>query len=229
MTVTPPPHGGPTPVTRADRMRRTAAQARAFDLIGAHYDEVFPHKEGQRAAGDWLAARLSPGARVLDVGCGTGQPTARQLTDAGFRVTGIDISERMLELAREAVPEATFRRADVTDLDDTWGPYAGVVAFFSLLMLPRAEVAATLRLLHTLLEPGGHLVLAMVEADLDDVQLAFLGTPVRLTGYPRTQLLQVVEGAGLEVLDVRDHTYAPAGAEAAPETQLFVYARRAQG
>ncbi|MFD2080857.1 class I SAM-dependent DNA methyltransferase [Actinopolymorpha cephalotaxi] len=208
------------------RADRAAAQARAFDLIGAHYDEVFPHKEGQREAGDWLAARLRPGAPVLDVGCGTGRPTARQLTDAGLRVTGIDISERMLELAREAVPEATFHRADVTDLDGSWGPYAGAVAFFSLLMLPRAEVAATLRLLHALLEPGGHLALAMVEADLDDVELSFLGTPVRLTGYPRADLRAVVEDAGFEVLEVRDHTYAPASTEADPETQLFVYARR---
>lgn len=201
-------------------------QARAFDLIGAHYDEVFPHKEGQRAAGDWLAARIEPGAHVLDVGCGTGRPTARQLTDAGLRVTGIDISERMLDLAREAVPEATFRRADVTGLDTSWGPYAGVVAFFSLLMLTRAQVATTLRLLHTLLDPGGHLALAMVEADLDDVEMSFLGTPVRLTGYPRADLRAVVEDAGFEVLEVNDHTYAPASVEADPETQLFVYARR---
>ncbi|MGW0227177.1 class I SAM-dependent methyltransferase [Actinopolymorpha singaporensis] len=224
MTVTPPPpDSGPTPAARADR---AAAQARAFDLIGAHYDEVFPHKEGQRAAGGWLAARLPPGAWVLDVGCGTGRPTARQLTDAGLLVTGIDISERMLELARKAVPEATFRQADVTDLDSSWGPYSGVVAFFSLLMLPRAQVETTLRLLHTILEPGGHLALAMVEADLDDVELSFLGTPVRLTGYPRAHLRAVVEDAGFEVLEVRDHTYAPAGTEAEPETQLFVYARR---
>lgn len=227
MTVTPPPpDDGPTPAASPASMDRAATQARAFDLIGAHYDEVFPHKEGQRAAGEWLTTRLSLGARVLDVGCGTGQPTARQLTDAGLRVTGIDISERMLELAREAVPEATFHRVDVTDLDETWGPYAAVVAYFSLLMLPRAQVATTLRLLHTLLEPGGHLVLAMVEADLDDVELSFLDTPVRLTGYPREHLRTVVADAGFEVLDVRDHTYAPASSEADPETQLFVYARR---
>ncbi|MET9021481.1 hypothetical protein ABZV93_15975 [Actinopolymorpha sp. NPDC004070] len=36
----------------------------------------------------------------------------------------------------------------------------------------------------------------------------------------------VVEDAGFKVLQVRDHTYAPASTEADPETQLFVYARR---
>ena len=87
--------------SRADRQ---AAQAWAFDRIGEHYDEAFPHKDGQLAAGEWLLERLAPGSRVLDVGSGTGIPTARQLTDAGHQVVGVDISEEMLRLARRDVP-----------------------------------------------------------------------------------------------------------------------------
>jgi ubiquinone/menaquinone biosynthesis C-methylase UbiE len=67
-------------------------QVAAFDQIGDRYDEAFPHRAGQVAAGEWLAAQLTPGSRVLDVGCGTGLPTARNLVDAGMHVTGIDIS-----------------------------------------------------------------------------------------------------------------------------------------
>src|SRR4051812_44410349 len=74
------------------RTERRAAQAWAVDRVGERYGQVFPHKEGQVAAGDWLAEHLQPGSRVLDVGCGTGIPTARRLTDAGHHVTGIDIS-----------------------------------------------------------------------------------------------------------------------------------------
>lgn len=209
------------------RDARRAAQALTFDRIGARYDEAFPHKQEQVAAGEWLAARLKPAGRVLDVGCGTGVPTARQLVDAGLRVTGIDISPVMLDLARTAVPEARFHQLDVLDLDDSWGPFDGVVAFFSLLMLPRREVGAALRLLHRLLEPDGLLVMAMVEADLDDVELTFLGAPLRLTGYPGEELRQVVEGAGFEVVRQRHRTYAPEHPDTPPETQQFLYCRRA--
>ena len=97
------------------------AQAAAFDTIGEHYDEVFPHKEGQLAAGEWLISQLSAGARVLDVGCGTGLPTAAQLTAAGLRVTGIDISPVMLELAARNVPDASFRRLDLTRIGSETG------------------------------------------------------------------------------------------------------------
>jgi SAM-dependent methyltransferase len=45
---------------------------------------------------------------VVDLGCGSGL-WARELIDAGYRVLGIDISEAMIEISRERVPEAEFR------------------------------------------------------------------------------------------------------------------------
>jgi len=211
------------------RAERLAAQALAFDRIGKAYDEAFPHKEGQLAAGEWLTERLQPGARVLDVGCGTGVPTARQLADAGCDVTGIDISEGMLDLARREVPGATFLRLDVADVPDV-GPSRGgfdaIVAFFSLLMLPRAEIPSTLRRLYDLLDPGAYFLLSMVEADLDDVPIRFLDCPMRVTGYPGAELRALVGEAGFEVLDLRHLSYAPADPEMPPEVQLFIYSRR---
>jgi cyclopropane fatty-acyl-phospholipid synthase-like methyltransferase len=220
----------PRPYPARNRAERQAAQAAAFDRIGKAYDDAFPHKEGQAAAGDWLVRRLRPGARVLDVGCGTGVPTARQLADAGCDVTGIDISEGMLDLARREVPGATFLRLDVVDVPDVGesrGGFDAIVAFFSLLMLTRAEIPTTLHRLHDLLEPEGYLLLGMVEADLDDTPAEYLGNLVRLTGYPRDELRTVVTDAGFEVLYLQPLSYAPSAPHTPPETQLFVYCRRA--
>ena len=215
--------------TRAERQE---AQATAFDRIGERYDEAFPHKEGQLEAGEWLIRRLRQGARVLDVGCGTGLPTARRLVDAGCDVTGIDISEGMLQLARRDVPEATFRRLDAADLPAKGieaGGFEAVVAFFSLLMLTRDEIPPTLRKIHELLEPDGHFLLSMVEADVDEMPLQFLGNRVWVSGYLRDELRQIVADAGFDVLDQDHLTYAPATTTVPPEVQLFVYARRAAG
>jgi len=208
---------------------RRFAQAAAFDSIGERYDQAFPHKDGQVAAGEWLIWQLAEGARVLDAGCGTGVPTARQLQQAGLSVTGIDISEVMLALARQNVPDADLRRADLTEIGPELGRFDAVVAFFSLLMLPRAEIPATLTRLREVLVPGGLLALGMVEADVDDVPIDFLGVPVRVTGYPRDELARVVETAGFEVLETKDLSYAPVSTHVPPEVQLFLYCRRPAG
>jgi len=210
----------------SSRAARAAAQAAAFDRIGDAYDDVFPHKEGQLQAVAWLLARLLPGSRVLDVGSGTGLPTALQLVEAGMDVLGIDISPVMVELARANAPGATFLKADVLDLAPDLGPFDAAAAFFSLLMLPRAEIAAALGHLHHLLIPEGWLVLGMVEADLDDVPIPFVGSTIRVSGYPRDELRAVVEAAGFVVEEEAQLAYAPAAAGAPPEVQLFLQCRR---
>jgi SAM-dependent methyltransferase len=213
--------------TPAEWANRQQEQAAGFDAIGARYDEVFPHKDGQLRAGQLLLQRLPAGASVLDVGCGTGLPTARQLVDAGCAVTGIDISPTMLDLARRNVPEASFIRRDAMDVDAGLGRFHAVVAFFSLLMLPRARIVRALAAVHEILLPAGWLAVGMVEADIDDLPLPFLGAPLRVTGWPREQLRRVIEDAGFAV-EVEDaQSYAPPAPDAPPETQLFLLARRA--
>jgi ubiquinone/menaquinone biosynthesis C-methylase UbiE len=202
------------------------AQAAAFDHIGERYDQAFPHKEGQVAAGEWLIGQLARGARVLDAGCGTGVPTARQLQEAGLSVTGIDISDVMLALARQSLPDTDFRQLDLTGIGPELGRFDAAVAFFSLLMLPRADIPAALARLRDVLVPGGLLAVGMVEADVDDVPIDFLGVPVRVTGYPRDELARVVEAAGFEVLETRDLSYAPVSTQVPPEVQLFLYCHR---
>ncbi|MGW5936601.1 class I SAM-dependent DNA methyltransferase [Streptomyces celluloflavus] len=208
-----------------------AGQAEAFDAIGDRYDEAFPHKEGQLASGEWLAGALPAGSRVLDLGCGTGQPTSRQLSDAGHRVVGVDLSPTMVTLARDNAPDAEFHRLDIADLRNGRlggaGSFDGIASFFSLLMLPRAEIPCALRMLHDLLRPGGLLALSMVEADVDDFTIPFLGNSIRVSGYLRDDLRRVVRDAGFDVIGEDSYAYAPASTDVPPEIQLFVHLRRA--
>ena len=204
-----------------------AGQAEAYDAIGERYDEVFPSKEGQLASAAWLAESLPPHSRILDVGCGTGVPTARQLVEAGHRVVGIDISPVMVRLARDNVPQAEFHRLDLADLDRRkLGPFDGVVAYFSLLNLPRQEIPFALRTLHAQLREDGLMAMSMVEADVNDYPFSFLGNSIRVSGYLREELRQVVQEAGFEIVGEEAHAYAPASTELPPEIQLFLNCRR---
>ena len=204
-----------------------AGQAEAFDAIGHRYDEAFPHKDGQLAAGRWLAGSLPAGSRVLDLGCGTGLPTARQLTAAGHRVVGVDFSPVMLGLAGKNVPDGEFHGLDIAEVSaERFGTFDGAAAFFSLLMLPRAEIPEALRMLHAVLRPEGLLALSMVEADADGLAIPFLGNTIRVSGYPRDELREVVRNAGFEITGEDSYAYAPADSDVPPEIQLFLHCRR---
>jgi SAM-dependent methyltransferase len=225
------PVGTPSTNPAAAAGRDRTGQAEAFDAIGDRYDEAFPHKDGQLTAGGWLIAELPAGSRVLDLGCGTGLPSARQFTDAGMRVTGVDLSAGMLARARANVPEAEFLQADIADLVEggplALGSFAAVAAFFTLLMLPRAEIPGALTAIRDLLVPDGLLALGMVEADVDDVSIPFLGHSIRVSGYLKDELLGIVADAGFEVVKETSYTYAPASTDVPPEEQIFLYCRRA--
>jgi SAM-dependent methyltransferase len=72
------------------------------------------HAQVQPVLQDYVFPRLRPGARILDVCCGSGD-LSRVLAARGFSVTGIDGSEQMLVYAREQVPGAEFRLEDARD------------------------------------------------------------------------------------------------------------------
>ena len=210
-------------------IEREAVQARAYDSIGARYDDAFPHKDGQLECVERMLEQLRPGARVLDIGAGTGLPTARQLVAGGCAVTCLDISPGMLELAQANVPQAAFLLGSVLDLAPEPARFEAAVAFFSLLNLPRTRIRTALRRIHSILTLGGWFALAMVEADVDDVSIPFLGTRLRVTGYLRDDLRELLRECGFYVGWEQVLSYAPETSAAQPEIQMFFLCRREDG
>jgi SAM-dependent methyltransferase len=204
-------------VTAHDNARRP------FDLIGDRYDAAFTDRTTQIAETDWLVEQLAPGARVLDLGCGSGVPTAQRLGAAGLAVTCVDESAVMLELAAARAPSATLLRADMRDIGQELGEFDAATAFFSLLMLSRAQIDMVLRAVRDRLRGPGLLALAMVAGDFDLAPLPFLDVPMLLTAYPADAFAEVVTGAGFDVVAVTE-VVTLIGPDHS-ETQLYLRAR----
>lgn len=206
----------------ADDGQRAAA---VFDALGLTYEKAFARSEAHLASLDWLSDRLAPGSRVLDVGSGTGRPTASTLAAAGHEVLGVDVSPVMVDLAARQVPQATFRRADIRELPLEEGSFDAVCVYFSLLQMSRAQQSEVLGRLVRALRPGGSLVLATVPADVEDLAIEFMGQPVRATSFAAADVVAVVRGAGLVVEFEQVVEFTPDHPEGAAEPHLFVYGR----
>jgi SAM-dependent methyltransferase len=87
------------------------------DHLGSAYLRYsFTRGTRQEVDALWSALDLSAGSRVLDVGCGPGRHSL-ELAARGAVVTGLDISQRFVDIAREhAQPNATFVRGDARSL-----------------------------------------------------------------------------------------------------------------
>ncbi|MCB5182815.1 class I SAM-dependent methyltransferase [Streptomyces antimicrobicus] len=207
-------------------MSDEVSAAELFDRLGARYEDAFADLPGQHAALDWLTARLPAGARVLDVGSGTGRPVAARLAAAGCAVTGIDVSPTMVDLARERVPGADFELADVRTYTPPDGGFDAVCAFFPLLVMSRPEVEESLRRIARWIVPGGYFVMATVPGDIEDVEIEWMGHRVRVSSLSAEDYVRRLDELGLEVLHTERSTYQPASETAGPEDHLFCYARR---
>ncbi len=102
-----------------------------------------------------LEGRLPRSAHILDLGCGPGAPVDRFFTDCGHCVTGVDISERMLQLARINVPEGRFLRQEMQAIDFSEHSFDAALIIYSLFHVPRQHHAELFARVARVLRPGG--------------------------------------------------------------------------
>ena len=146
-----------------------------------------------------LGTYLVPGARVLDIGCGAGVPADRLLVEAGFAVTGLDISSVQIERARKLVPAATFVCGDVADFEALDGTFHAVISLYALIHVPLEDQRALFPRVHRWLRSGG-VFLAIVGHERWTGVEEYLGAPMFWDHADRATYHQWLEADGFEIL-----------------------------
>jgi SAM-dependent methyltransferase len=146
------------------------------------------------------------GAEVLDLGCGSGVPTTQQLAEK-FCVTGVDISARQVALAQQKISTARFIHTDMTNIDFPIGSFDAVVAFYSIIHVPRLEQADLLHKIASWLRSPGLLVATMgahsTEAYISD---NWLGMPMYWSNFDSEANRRLVQATGLEIISAIEET-----------------------
>jgi SAM-dependent methyltransferase len=212
---------------------RWADPAPTYDRVASAYAERFlhelDHKPFDRQLLTRFAAATGPGSSadrpVCDLGCGPGQ-IGRFLFDHGVQVIGIDLSPGMVAQARLLHPPLTFAQGNMTDLTQLEdGSLAGIVCFYALIHIPRAEVPAALAEMLRVLVGGGSLLVAVhgglgtLHAD----QMAGQPADLDATLFLLPELSAFLESAGFAIVEA--HERAPYDNEH-PTQRLYIWARR---
>ncbi|MFM2287260.1 MAG: hypothetical protein RL684_403 [Pseudomonadota bacterium] len=171
----------------------------------------------------WVGARLPlAGARIADVGCGGGL-LAESLAGAGARVTAIDLSPGMIEVARlhatESAAQVDYRLMGSTALArECAGAFDGVCSMELIEHVP--EPGALLADLAALLRPGGSLFISTINRSLVSFLGAIVAAEYLLRLVPRgtheyarlvrpSELARHARAAGLELRDLSGLHYDP--------------------
>lgn len=142
--------------------------------------DFFGHRDSDYRA--WLSPIIEEfpfGSRVLELGCGTGEPAGRELARR-FDVTGVDISEVMIRRARANVPTGKFRRADMTRVRFPRASFAAVVSLYAMIHVPVAKQRALLTRVHSWLVPRGLFLSIVGHGAWEGTQRRWLGRKVAM-------------------------------------------------
>ena len=152
---------------------------------------------------DRILEDLPAGAKVLDLGCGTGEPVAKHLVERGFAVTGVDESEQMLKFARQTVPEAELIHADMVTVE-LMETFDAAVVWDSMFHVERKHHAAIYRKLAHALRAGGQVLLSVggsapTEAEGEGFTSEMHGQTFYYSGFAPEVARELIEAAGFEI------------------------------
>jgi SAM-dependent methyltransferase len=152
-----------------------------------------------------LLSLLSPTTtkpKILELGCGAGLPCTKILSEHGAKVTANDISAVQLEMAAKNVPSATFIHSDMMSLNFPPSAFDAVVAFYSIIHLPREEQVVLMKRIHSWTKPYGYFLANFgTRDDPESEKENWLGGRMWWSGFDVEGNLGMIEGAGWTVME----------------------------
>ena len=145
------------------------------------------------------ARLLPPKARLLDAGCGAGRPVCKYLVERGHHVTGIDISPKMLAMARRNVPAAEFILMDMTELAFRDSSFDGISAFYSIIHIPREMHPGIFSDFHRLLKPDGIMLVSLGSTDWEGTE-NFHGKKMFWSHYAPERSYEIIAETGFNII-----------------------------
>ena len=175
------------------------------------YDDLADYWGQDKTLHDWgendlikFTKSVGKGAKVLDLGCASGYQS-KLLKSQGLDVVGLDLSPKMIAIAKKRVPSAEFVVSDMIKMEFAMGSFDGVYVRASLLHIPKRLVAKVLRSIHKILKSNGIFYLAVKEGKGEgEVEDERHGRKVKrfFSFFQKQEIIDFLENAGFRIEDL---------------------------
>lgn len=151
---------------------------------------------------DKIIEILGKGSSILDLGCGTGMPMMSYLLSQGMKVSGVDASHRMLEIAKNNLPFADFQQADMRELSLD-KKFDAIIAWDSFFHLPSDDQPAMFDVFKKHLNSGGILMFTSGK-ELGEVWGMNGGENLFHASLDKEQYKSLLETHGFHILEYKE-------------------------
>jgi SAM-dependent methyltransferase len=211
------------------RNNQAAATLHAYNKNADNYLEKFsdyaPYREKIKL---FQQKFITQHANVLDLGCGPGS-NARLIREGGptCNITGVDVSDKMISLARELAPGCDFIVEDIRQFTpDRF--FDAVIASFCIVHLTDQETAALLATISQKVVDNGSLYISFMEGVGEGLETtSFSGEQIYFNYYQTSRIQQLLDQNLFEVKEVFTEEYVEQ--DGSITNDIFMFASKKQG
>lgn len=144
---------------------------------------------------------LGKDAKILDVGCGPGT-FIQYLLDKGFHVEGIDLSEEMIRIAKQKIPNTVFKVMDMRTLSYDNNTFDGLLIAYSLIHIATDEIEKVLKEFFRVLKSKGIIMTITQKGEPDKIVTEPLKKDEKMfiNFFTKQRLFDYLEQAGFNLL-----------------------------
>ena len=129
----------------------------SYDKMFNWFDEHRSRDLFEKPYLDLAISYLKPEAKILDLGCGMGEPIGKYFIDKGYQLTGIDGSSKLIDLARARFPKSRFIIGDMREVNLN-EKFDLVIAWNSFFHLSKDNQRLMFKIFEDHINPGGILM-----------------------------------------------------------------------
>lgn len=148
---------------------------------------------------DELFMRIPKKSSVLDFGCGAGVPYDNYLINKGYKVTGIDISEKHINLAKKFVKKGNFFIGDFSR-HNFKEKYNAIFSAFAIFHIPRKEHKNLFEKMHSLLKKDGMILISLGAESMKYNIQKFVGSKMAWSSYSIKKNKKLLRKVGFKII-----------------------------